>query len=114
MFDFGVDPAVYPYFEIYAGECCDGRLSEPVHNYITLPATYPRFAICESGPLHSALCMRCTHFHCFSDPAVYPYFEIYAGEVCDGSLLRQDDVHVTLPAMYPRFAICAFSRSTRR
>lgn len=112
MLDFVVDPAVYPYFEIYAGECCDGRLSEPDHNATVLPATYPRFAICESIILHSELSMKCTHFHYFSDPAVYPYFEIYAGEVCDGSLSRQDEGHVTLTAMYPP-AICAFSPSTR-
>lgn len=42
--------ALYPVFEIYAGEVCDGSMPTPTEHYTSLPVTYPRFAICELSP----------------------------------------------------------------
>jgi len=51
----------YPWFEIYPGVICDGRVQDLTSGVAKLTTLYPVFSIY---------------------PAVYPTFEIYPGEVC--------------------------------
>lgn len=96
------DPAVYPFFEIYPGNVVapqeiDGPSS------VKLASVYPALDICEWHifELMSVLFTRAI------DPAVYPVFEIYPGNVIDVQTENvMTPLSVRLQARYPVFDIC--------
>lgn len=68
---------LYPSFEIYSGEVCDGTLQNMAPGLV---ARYPIISLY---------------------PTLYPAFEIYPGEVCDGDVLNLADQSTKLVAQYP-------------
>ncbi len=97
---------MYPYFDIYRSGIASTREVLEVGEMV-LPTTYPRFNICTSYELIIPLTIPKT---IISDPAVYPYFDIYRTGY--PTLAENEQGHETEPVAlgptYPRFNICKY------
>ena len=96
-----IDPAVYPWFEIYPGHVSAGENDATTsHISVSLQPVYPHFDICRL--LLIAIPSIVSYIQ---DPAVYPYFDIYG----TGSPKKEDQwvpLSTLLSAQYPALSLC--------
>jgi hypothetical protein len=101
-----IDPAIYPWFEIYPGHVSAGENGAAASRVtFSLQSAYPQFDIC--GPTIFPCSSFISYISYLKDPAVYPHFDIYRA----GSPRKEGEqvpLLTMLPAQYPALSLCEF------
>ena len=107
-----IDPAVYPYFDIYpvASTIKDlrhipGTSSKPAKSTMPTQSSslqYPYFDICKIHQISETLSLN----YFLKDPAVYPFFDIYPSRTPAASESMGQAIEWRLTTKYPYFNIC--------